>query len=72
MKVCKSVTHHISMGEYEWVELRAYVELNPEDHEGQNPEAVMATEITALLADDIKQARALTARDDSYIIEWKG
>ena len=72
MKISKSVTHHIRMGQYESVVVGTSVEVEVPAQADINEhlddmDAVIAT----ALEPDIKAAREL-AVGDSYIHDWKG
>lgn len=69
MKVSKTVSHRINMGNYESLTLGASVEIDTDDLEGD--EAVLDlidTTISDALAPDLKEARRLS--NNSYISEF--
>lgn len=64
----KSVKHHVSMGNYEWVEFSASVTIDTEDSPlNAGFIATAADQLEALLADDIADARDTTLEKKSYI-----
>lgn len=71
MKLTKSVKHHVSMGNYEWVEFGAEVTLDTDEPGfGFTPEELHAfvdEQLDIALSEELKQAHALTDEDKSYV-----
>lgn len=68
MKFRKSIKHHISMGNYEFIEFAADVEFDTEDKPlNAGFIATAADQLEALLADDLADARETTLEKKSYI-----
>lgn len=69
MKLTKSVKHHVSMGNYEWVEFGAEVTLDSQELKMSYDEihAVADDQLVIALAEELQRAHALTDEDKSYI-----
>jgi hypothetical protein len=64
----KSIKHHVSMGNYEWIELAASVTVDTQDQPlNAGFIATAADQLEALLADDLADARETTLEKKSYI-----
>lgn len=71
MKITRSASHHVSMGNFEWVEFSASVEIDADDF----PKARTLTDLDKIavdylhdaLAADIEESRLNTAETKSYI-----
>lgn len=71
MKITRSANHHVSMGNFEWVEFSASVEIDsdnfPKARTLQDLDKIAVDYIHDALAADIEEARLNTAEDKSYI-----
>jgi hypothetical protein len=71
VKITRSAKHHVSMGNFEWVEFGAEIEVDSDDLPGPQSADTLenfATEYLATaLAADVEEARLNTAEAKSYI-----
>jgi hypothetical protein len=71
VRIVKSQKHHVSMGNYEWVEFGYEVEVSKEDvpraKSLDDLDKVATAQIEKALAADIEEARLNTGEESSYI-----
>lgn len=71
MKITRSAKHHVSMGNFEWIEFGAEVTLDSDEFpDGVSLDLLEATAVSYLadaLADDVEEARRNTDVPNSYI-----
>jgi hypothetical protein len=73
VKVSKTVSHRINMGDFESLTLGASCEIDTDDPGVESREAALEEidqTITDALSDDLRQARRL-AKDSSYIRDYE-
>lgn len=71
MKITRSAKHHVSMGNFEWVEFGAEITVDSDELPGAQSldtlESLATSYLSTALADDIEEARLNTAEDKSYV-----
>ncbi|MFE9525210.1 hypothetical protein [Streptomyces sp. NPDC006631] len=71
MIITRSAKHHVSMGNFEWVEFGAEVTINSEELPGPQSldtlEALATDYLATSLAADVEEARLNTGENKSYI-----
>lgn len=71
MKITRSAKHHVSMGNFEWVEFGAEITVDSEELPGlqsaDSLETFASEYLATALAADVEESRLNTAEDKSYI-----
>ena len=72
MKVTKSRTYHVNLGNYEWVEFRAEVTLDPEINDADDiPQdewpAFIEEELSKYLDPELEEAKFTTEEKSSFV-----
>lgn len=71
MRIVKSQKHHVSMGNFEWVEFGYEVDISTDDFPKARTlddlDKVATDQITKALAADIEEARLNTGEASSYV-----
>jgi hypothetical protein len=75
VKIIRSAKHHVSMGNFEWVEFSESVEIDSDDFPNakslKDLHKIAVDYIHDSLANDIEESRLNTAEDESYIHLYK-